>query len=359
MKILIEYESSWRNSFLDGSNNEALPKGGRKFIGSLTNINKPDGGFFIERTVSKDTVLGLLSRLIGDQRKLYQARKEEYAPYYFKDIEPLVSFFDDPEITNEVTYLRNMTGNTDQNSYIGSINANHPLFTSDFSHDLWMILNISLKDLVSFVLNKSFNKAEASLHPLEIIDRMKNYKDIRLDKIEEQEGVPLVLVEEVCGFFKNNEIENKKLRNKFPSLQKGFSDIEYVKNNKLVVRALYCSALYLQATQLAKVYNMDGILLKGFSVNGFTPKDFMKTFTGGQKLIYGNPYMRKTMVKGEGKVVSMMTKARGKLEITIDVNRDKAKEIKNLIKNAGVSSFYLGKKGLAYVTNIDTREVRH
>ena len=37
-------------------------------------------------------------------------------------------------------------------------------------------------------------------------------------------------------------------------------------------------------------------------------------------------------------------------------DRDKAKEIKTLIENAGVSSFYLGKKGLAYVTNIDTRE---
>ena len=29
-----------------------------------------------------------------------------------------------------------------------------------------------------------------------------------------------------------------------------------------------------------------------------------------------------------------------------------------MIDNAGVSSFYLGKKGLAYVTDIDTREER-
>jgi hypothetical protein len=28
MQIIIEYESSWRNSFLDGSNNQPLPKGG-------------------------------------------------------------------------------------------------------------------------------------------------------------------------------------------------------------------------------------------------------------------------------------------------------------------------------------------
>ena len=31
---------------------------------------------------------------------------------------------------------------------------------------------------------------------------------------------------------------------------------------------------------------------------------------------------------------------------------------KRMIEYAGVSSFYLGKKGLAYVTDIDTRELR-
>ena len=80
--------------------------------------------------------------------------------------------------------------------------------------------------------------------------------------------------------------------------------------------------------------------------------------TGDKKKIWGNPYIREEFIKGEGKVRHLMTKASGKLEIKIDIERDKAKEIKSLIENAGVSSFYLGKKGLAYVTNIDTREVR-
>ena len=38
MEIIIEYESSWRNSFLDGSNNEPVPNNGRKFIGSMTEL---------------------------------------------------------------------------------------------------------------------------------------------------------------------------------------------------------------------------------------------------------------------------------------------------------------------------------
>ena len=90
---------------------------------------------------------------------------------------------------------------------------------------------------------------------------------------------------------------------------------------------------------------------------GFTKRDFMARFaTGGKKKIWGNPYIRKERVKGEGENVLTMTKADGQLEIYIKINRQKANEIKNMIVNAGVSAFYLGKKGLAYVTNIDTRE---
>lgn len=44
MKIIIDYDSSWRNSFLDPttSNNEPLPKKGRKFVGSMTNLKKSE-----------------------------------------------------------------------------------------------------------------------------------------------------------------------------------------------------------------------------------------------------------------------------------------------------------------------------
>ena len=102
---------------------------------------------------------------------------------------------------------------------------------------------------------------------------------------------------------------------------------------------------------------MKDIFLKGFSVNGFTPKDFMSLFTGGKKIVYGNPYIAKSFEKGVGQVTSMLTKASGVLKISIDIERDEAKALKKLIENAGVSSFYLGKKGLAYVINIDTRKV--
>jgi len=38
--------------------------------------------------------------------------------------------------------------------------------------------------------------------------------------------------------------------------------------------------------------------------------------------------------------------------------KERAKEIRTMIRNAGVSSFYLGKKGLAYVEDIKVAEVK-
>ena len=74
--------------------------------------------------------------------------------------------------------------------------------------------------------------------------------------------------------------------------------------------------------------------------------------TGEKKRIWGNPYIRKERIKGLGEVVSTMTKACGKLEINLQIDRAAAKELEKLIKNAGVSAFYFGKKGLAYVEKI-------
>lgn len=66
MKITIEYESSWRNSFLDGSNNEKLPKKGRNFLASVKQLNeKNNPENFIKREITISTVMGMMNRLIG------------------------------------------------------------------------------------------------------------------------------------------------------------------------------------------------------------------------------------------------------------------------------------------------------
>lgn len=334
MRIVIDYEASWRNSFLDGDNNSPLPKSGREYLGSMTTLAKDNN--FIVRSVTLDTVMGLLNRLIGDQRKLYQAReKRNGTPYYFADIEQKVSFADKPISTNEMVYVRNMKGSTDQNAFTGMIKASDPMFSSDYSKELWGVLALSLPELCSFIVNN--------------------------DKVENDfEADPLL----VCGVIeelgKLKPVENKDNVNEaLLALETYFPDTSYLNNKDLViVSSLYCSALYVQLTRLSERFDLSSALTKsggisGISKRGFTKKDFMDRFTTGKKkMLWGNPFIKKEKLKGQGEVTSMLTKASGQLEISIDVEQGKSQEIKTLIENAGVSSFYLGKKGLAYVSKI-------
>ncbi|MDN4501557.1 type I-Fv CRISPR-associated protein Cas5fv [Alteromonadaceae bacterium BrNp21-10] len=332
MKIQIKYESSWRNSFLDGSNNEPLPSSGRKFVGSMTSLKTKEN--YISRTVTHDTVMGVLNRLLGDQRKLYQAREQE--DYYFQEIEPLVTFKDQPDYVNqEMTYIRNISGSEDQNSYTGMIKVDDPIFCSDYSEQLWGILALGLDDLFDFILNGKKVEQKMVHNPLVIISRLEELFKL---KPVLNEGK----VSESFHFFKNKY-------EKFNGLNR---------NEEALPISLYCSALYLQLERLSNHFDVSSAKTKagglsGISNNGFTKKDFMARYTSGEKKkIWGNPYIRKEKIKGIGEVTSLMEKAGGTLNIDLAVDRETAMDFKDKIENAGVSSFYLGKKGLAYVSDI-------
>lgn len=334
MKITIEYDSCWRNSFLGGSNNDPVPKKGREFLGSMTNLKK-EGNFKVCET-TLDTVMGILNRLIGDQRKLYQARNNVHETrYYFSELENKISFIDNPQFTNEMTFIRNIKGSTDQNSFTGMIKVSDPVFNSEYSQQFWGVLNLDLNQLCDFIIKPQQVEVSIDLDPLSIINR--------LESLNKEKAIDL----------------NNKLVLVLDILKKNFPEIEYLNNKNLITPvSIYCSALYLQLSRLEINYDMATAKTKsggisGISKRGFTKKDFMDRYTtGSKKTIWGNPFIKKEKIKGQGEVTSMMTKASGRLEINIDVDRNKAQEIKSLIENAGVSSFYLGKKGLAYVSNI-------
>jgi len=334
MKIVIDYEASWRNSFLDGSNDEPLPKKGRDFVGSMTSLKNSEN--YHQRSVTKNTVLGILSRLIGDQRKLYQARQSEH--FYFADIEDKIDFKDNPKvISNEIAYIRNIKGSTDQNSFTGMIKVNDPIFQSDYSQDFWGVLALDIESLCDFIIDNTpvTIALPFQLDPISILNQLEL---IKKNKPVAYEGPIKQASDNLSSHFEKYKPFNKK--------------------DKQLILPMYCSALYLQLQRLEKRYDMSSAKTKaggisGISNNGFTPKDFMKTYvTGGKKIIYGNPFVREEFVKGEGKIKQTLAKASGQLEIILDIDNDRAKDLRRKINDAGVSSFYLGKKGLAYVSDI-------
>ena len=339
MKIIIEYESSWRNSFLDGSNNEALPKNERKYIAAKKFLTKEEDS--IKKNITKDTIMGILNRLIGDQRKLYQSRKSEN--YYFRDIEEIFQEYDiiDKSIlSNEIVYLRNISGSTDPNSFAGMFKNNVPIVSVEYAEEFWKILWLDLDDLIDFIHDDKYvnNEVKPILDPSSILGRLE--------------------------YVKKNKVNlNERLEKSCNILQAKYPNFEFKKSgDKFSVLPIYCSSLYLQLDRLSKDFDTSMIRaprggLTGISHNGFTPKNFLSPFTtGGEKMIWGNPYMFENKKKGENKINPLLTKANGVLEINLNISEERAKDLEQKILDAGVSSFYLGKKGLAYVTKIDTRE---
>jgi len=333
MIIELEYEASWRNSLLQGSNNEPLPSKGREYVGSMTALKKE--GNFIQNSVSIDTVMGVLNRLIGDQRKLYQSRSD--TNYYFSALEQNVSWEDQPTSVNqEVTYVRNMKGSTDENAFTGLLRTTTPIFNADYAEELWSVLWLEEHQIADFICGNLVANKKDKPEPLEVVERFASIRKLSTIPVDEKTKLALNKLEEL--FPKQN----------YP-----------IKDNKVKVEALFCSALYIHIEKLKSRYDISSALTKtglirGISKANFTKKDFMAEYvaTGAKKLIWGNPYVKETRVKGEGQIKNFLTKASGKLKIELNLPLEKAVELRKMIDNAGVSSFYLGKKGLAYVTQI-------
>lgn len=334
MRITIKYEASWRNSFLGGSNNAPVPKAGRNFMATIKTL-KDNPKNFIRRQITIDTVMGILNRLIGDQRKLYQARQS--SNYFFGNLEQLITFEDQQDdskpINNEVVYIRNVGKSDDPTSFVGAIKVNDPIFISKYSSEFWGILNLNFYELCQFICTEDYKVENTQrFDPFVISDCFKELNALKSVEINENIEKALLILSE------------------------HFSGVEYRKvNEKVKPSEIYCGALYLQIKRLSKKSDICKHLTKNGVISGiskriFTAKDFMGQYsTGGKKPSWGNPYLLSEKIKGEGNVVSLLTKANGTLDIYLDISENKAQQLKEMIEAAGVSSFYLGKKGLAYV----------
>ena len=112
MKVQIKYDSCWQNSILDDKTSSPNSNT-RKF-----NKSKPGGNI---QKISKNTVLGVLYRLIGDQRTLRKIKKS--GNHYFSDIEDNIDFelkksFDYEEL---VMLINKSNDRTSDGKYIGVI----------------------------------------------------------------------------------------------------------------------------------------------------------------------------------------------------------------------------------------------
>ena len=403
MQISIEYNSIWQNSFLAGDCDKPISKENkREFMATSKSKN------YVIKEITTNTVLGVLCRLIGDQRKFYQVRESD--DYYFKNMEHLITHQNENnQITQEKAFIVNKSDSRPrQSTFLGIIPDNTKLFFSVSAPQLWSVIYLELDDVMDFIKNQKVyeykgnkdnsmprnlllridditNKDIEHGRPIKTVERETKELTEKIDKEREKREK---LVNKFQGKSSPNEKQrktfdknNKKILENIAELDKSIVELEskdrkqldaklksvaafldkkypnqtrpYLQGDILYRIRLYAAALYLQAERMHQnkisvgyCFNENGeVRIPGFSKRGFNgQRDFLNRLAGSKKKTVGTPFP--------------LTKASGTLKINIDVDRDKAKEIKTMIQNAGVSSFYLGKKGLAYVTYIDPREVR-
>lgn len=363
MKIIIDYESVWQNSFLTGSNDEPVKK--REFKASSKSKEAED-----VKEISHNTILGILSRLIGDQRKLYQVKHND--DFYFKDMDISFQHTKHSKTWIEKAFLINKSENRPpQSSFIGVLKEDESLFFSDYSATLWSVLDFSFEELLDFIINPKIRKIEKEVSVSHILNKVQfdiqtmeavqffqdkinlvkdkltqEYKkekpsDKRIESLNEQ----ILRLEDLSN--NENVIKfEKKLKDCLGVLELLFPEESYVeKNNTIYPIRLYSAGLYVMVNELkqggvdiSKYISTSGTI-KGFSKRNFNGvRDFLNPLMGNKKKTTHTPYN--------------LTKASGQLEITLDIDLPKAMELKQMIDHAGVSSFYLGKKGLAYVSDI-------
>ena len=392
MQIFIEFDSIWQNSFLSGSDDKPIDKNNkRKFI-ATSKSDKID-----YKKITKSTVLGILSRLIGDQRKLYDARASDN--YYFKDKEDSIS---EPIVNlnswDEQVFLSNKTESRPPlSSYLGVIKEDEKLFFSETAPLLWSILYMDIDELLTFILSDKMNDKKGDSKPDNLLKRIEILQDfepfvfvkddiLRIETIlekkkenfrkKEEEYLKLSspnlkqeksfiklkeklkkeefeLRENINSLLKDKdrEVFDKKLGEIIDLLSKKYPDKIYYDKGRVYVMSLYSIALYLQVERMINNnLNVDYCLKKsgeiqvqGFSKRNFNGvRDFLNKLAGNHKKTVGTP--------------SVVTKASGELIITLNITQKEAEYLRDMIDDAGVSSFYLGKKGLAYVTDIITEE---
>lgn len=289
------------------------------------------------RGITKSTVMGILHRLIGEQRPLKDIN--ESSNHYYKDIESNITYNVVVEYSQVENLMLQKAKRGSSQTRLGMLYSKpHKCFTASYANKLWQVLFCGLGEFDSvldgtYVFNNTMISREAIRNRLDEINGMKDFAD-NLANVQPILDRFIKLAED--GIIPPIEEKETKRYN-----------------------CLYSMLFYYQVHKIEEEYDISREdMFEKKKVSGIAPggrrsitvKDFMTTYIGEKTYVYATPMKQKFPKKDEN---FEPTKGGGSIEITIDkLPIDKQVEIKEDILNAGVSTFYVGKKGLGYCENI-------
>lgn len=427
MRILISYSSKWSVSLTDlvSHKNKVLSlKGLKDNPGKLevildekdtyeTVMEKVSKAYenFTYKTINKNTVLGIVSRLLGEIRYLDRIPKTENHP--INKIRDKISFnLYDRNLYNEIVSLAKPLTKVPSNGG-GLINNDKSEFlllgNNNYSKIIFSLFNLktlkdindfltfiektpSVEEVLNFIKERYEYKEKIELH--KFVQGHNEHSDIfanidknyvkykkyifKVNKGEQIKDEDIVILDKETSEYINilNRIARFTGKNLDSNNQyNAYSELGKInEKNSVAVLNIIGLLYYVVTSWLIKINKENEILDKLINKNGnisgvasnsgkMTIKDFYG-FISPRKLSWSMPYMfdSKYFKKKEAKQFNQSNttlgvgKEDGTLEILIDVPNEEALLIIEQIEAAAVSTFHVGKKGLAYVIGIEKDE---
>lgn len=321
MKLYIDFSSIWQGILLEGSDSKSYFNKVRK---PITKGYNPKPPFCVD--ITKNTVMGVIYRLTGEQRKLSQLND-------YLNLENKIKFeVKNRVVTEEIMALRRAfdKGVDNPSGYCGIAQKeqNAMFLNPEYYQRLLYPLTCSPSKLYDFIVNNVPGR-----DPNLVI-----YS--RLDYLDLANKAKAIRAKDVFS-----DQERQDMIEKF-SKASCLSHHEYKHGAKSNYIVFVNSAIYLAFENIIKEFGLKPELFsdwkKGISARSITPKDMVGHITKGT-----NPVINYIMK--ETRQTNPIKKLDGTLVVEID---DSDGKIKELIDSANVGCFNVGKKGLGYVREI-------
>lgn len=356
MKIIIEYESKYSlgttsdgkiilNSLQNLTENEnksaiGLISDKKDYFENLRQIEKiyPNIKY---NDINEKTVLGILSRLVGDVRRLDDIEKDDQHP--IMKIKNKIHFkIEKKYFQNELIALHTKIkeSTNDVGGLVDKNTKNKIVNDNPFSRSLFSVFNYkNFQDVVQYIIDLQ-NKNQALLN-------------------EKYTGEKIDLNIYMQELFKGDKRFTKDETQQFEQILK--SKVNNIYGKLLYEKIEYLKYFNLFTNEINDTLTKNGILHGVTKESGFIGfKELGKHTIKGMKKNWILPYSVKLKFQHIEKESYLnkqpnigVTKEGGKLIIFLKINKEEQSIIKKYIEEAGVNTFYMGKKGLAYISKIE------